>query len=245
VLAVAGAAVWATPAARGGPHARLAVRDTGCGMPPEVLERIFEPFFTTKAVGEGTGLGLAAVHGIVRSHGGSVIVESEPGRGSAFQVFLPLAAEAAREPSAPAPAAPAPRGTEAVLFVDDEEAIAELGRRSLESLGYRVTATTSSVRALELFRRDPAAFDAVVTDQAMPELSGAQLARELLALRPELPIVLCTGFSRTVTPESARALGVRRFVSKPATLAELGRALREALDEGVSAQLPRGTAAPG
>lgn len=236
-------AVEGTAAAPGVSHARLTVRDTGCGMPPEVLERIFEPFFTTKAVGEGTGLGLAAVHGIVRSHGGSLTVESEPGRGSAFMVFLPLAAEAAEAPFSPA--APPPRGSETLLFVDDEEVIAELGRRSLESLGYRVTATSSSVRALELFRRDPRAFDAVVTDQAMPELSGTQLARELLALRPDLPLVLCTGFSRTVTPESARALGVRRFVTKPATLAELGRAVREALDEDTPAQPPKGVAAPG
>lgn len=243
VLEVTLDAAEGTVSAPGVPHARLTVRDTGCGMSAEVLDRIFEPFFTTKAVGEGTGLGLAAVHGIVRSHGGSVAVESEPGRGSAFQVFLPLASAAQGE-SRP-PSGPPPRGTESILFVDDEEAIAELGRRSLESLGYRVVATTSSVKALDLFRREPQRFDAVVTDQAMPELTGANLARELLAMRPGLPIVLCTGFSRSVTLEAAKELGVRRFLPKPATLAELGRAVREALDEVASGEASAGTEAPG
>ncbi len=227
VLEVSLEAVDGAEGAPAGPHVHLAVRDTGCGIPAGVLERIFEPFFTTKPVGEGTGLGLSAVHGIVRGHGGVVTVESEPGAGSTFHVYLPLSAGQA---TADRTEEPPPRGTERVLFVDDEEAIADLGRQSLESLGYRVTATTSSLEALELFRRDPHAFDVVVTDQTMPELTGANLARELLTLRPDLPIVLCTGFSRAVNSDSARQLGVRRFLPKPASIGDLGRAVRQALD---------------
>ena len=212
-----------------GSYLRLTVGDTGCGMDEETQERIFDPFFTTKAPGEGTGMGLSVVHGIVKKHGGEITVHSEPGVGTTFHVFLPVVESMAE--ARPETAEPVRGGTESLLFVDDEAMVVDMGRERLERWGYRVTTRTSSGEALELFRVNPGAFDLVITDQTMPDMTGADLAKELLRIRPELPIILCTGFSRAITPEKARALGIRAFVMKPIVGAELGRTVRRVLDE--------------
>ena len=209
---------------------QIVVSDTGTGMPHEVMDQIFEPFFTTKATGHGTGLGLSVVHGIVEAHDGNVQVESELGRGTRFTIRLPVG----RTPTKPGAAQPdaASVGTEVVLLVDDEPQIARLGTRLLSRLGFTVVSTTSSQEALDLFSRDPARFDVLVTDQTMPLMTGDQLAREVLRIRPDLPVVLTTGFSKTMTEERCKELGIRELVMKPSSAAELGAAIRRALDGG-------------
>ena len=163
-----------------GLYACLSVRDTGHGMDRATVDRIFEPYFTTKQVGEGTGLGLPVVQGIVRSHNGSIRVHSRPGKGSAFDVLFPLCSRSDEAPARRSSGHEAIEGEETILFVDDEEQIARLGGMALESLGYHVKTRTSSLDALEAFRANPAAFDAVVTDQTMPQMSGLELARKIL-----------------------------------------------------------------
>jgi CheY-like chemotaxis protein len=213
-----------------GSYLCLRVSDTGCGMSPEMLKKIFDPYFTTKEVGKGTGLGLAVVHGIVKSYGGGIIVSSEPGKGSAFDIYFPRveAYEVSRVPhqmeSMPL------GGHERVLLVDDELAIVEVGRNILEHLGYEVVARTSSIEALELFRVNPDRFDLVITDMTMPNLTGDRLTQELLKIRPEIPIILCTGFSERITEEKAKKLGVREFVMKPLVMKDLAQAIQRALD---------------
>jgi len=210
-----------------GSYVRIRVSDTGCGMSDATRERIFEPFFTTKPVGEGSGMGLAVVHGIVMKSGGNVHVESVEGRGTVIEVYLPRVEQrAVTEDTAHSSVG---TGSEHVLLVDDEKRLADMGRQMLEALGYRVTVAYGSLEAIERFRHEPAAFDVVITDQAMPDMSGVELAREMMSMRPDLPIVLATGFSKVVTAENARSLGLRGYVSKPFLLQDLGRAVRAAL----------------
>ncbi len=217
------------PDLNGGAYVRLAVRDTGSGMTPEVVQRIFDPFFTTKGVGEGTGMGLAVVHGIVISHGGVMKVESEPGQGTIFSLYFPEM-EAASYPGEHKPLEQEVfMGRGHILFVEDEEPLARLGEEAMKGLGYEVMVRTSSVEALEAFRADPFRFDAVVTDQTMPHITGEALARQMLELRPDVPIVLCTGFSHSMTPEKAKAMGIRAFLLKPLLIKDLARTLREVL----------------
>jgi PAS domain S-box-containing protein len=212
-----------------GPYLKLTVTDSGEGMPAEVLEKIFEPFFTTKGKEEGTGLGLAVVHGIVRSCGGFITVDSEPGRGSTFNVFLPVIERRAKVQDAEK--APLPCGSERVLLVDDERLLTDIGKQMLERFGYRVTTRTSSVEALELFKVQPDQFDLVITDMTMPNMSGLELAAEIIGLRPEMPIILCTGFSEKITSAGAEAVGIRAFLLKPVALPDLLRAVRRILDK--------------
>jgi PAS domain S-box-containing protein len=219
----------AHPGLRPGPHVRLTVRDTGNGIPPEILDRIFDPFFTTKSVGEGTGMGLAVVHGIVASHSGAIAVASTPGHGTTFEIYLPRI----NHPSHPESTAdePIPHGHERLLFIDDEPALARLVQEILVQLGYNVMIHTSSVGALETFRMAPQRFDLVITDQTMPHLTGEALARQIRKLRPDIPIILCTGFSYTMTMEKASALGIQAFLMKPLVTRDLALTVRRVLDQ--------------
>jgi PAS domain S-box-containing protein len=217
----------APPGLEAGPYVRLTVQDTGHGMPPEIQDRIFEPFFTTKGPGEGTGMGLSVVHGIIASHDGVMTVESAPSHGTTVRVYLP---ERAALPVARArPAAPVLHGRECILFVDDEQALADLGHALLTALGYEVVAVTSSLEALTVFRAAPERFDLVITDYTMPQLTGEALAQALRGIRPTLPIILCTGFSETMTAGKAQALGIDAFCLKPVVLQELGQTIRRVL----------------
>ncbi len=212
-----------------GPCLRLTVSDTGHGMDSQIMERIFDPFFTSKPPGEGTGLGLSMVHGIVKSYGGRITVDSDPGKGSKFDVYLPVIEREAMAPEA-MPTEEVPHGKENVLLVDDEEQIVRMIAPMLERFGYHVTFRTSSVEALEAFRAMPDRFDIVVTDQTMPNMTGEDLAMELVNIRPDIPIILCTGFSETITEQKAKAVGIREFVMKPILVKKLARTIRRVLD---------------
>ncbi len=213
-----------------GHYLMLSVSDTGHGMEPSVMEHIFEPYFTTKPVGEGTGLGLSVTHGIVKSFGGTIRVRSEPEEGSTFDVFFPIT-EAGRA-SEIKTSAPIPRGNnEHILFIDDEELLTDMGKRLLEGLGYKVSARTDSVAALEDFRLHPEAYDLVITDMTMPIMTGDKLARELLLIRPDIPVILCTGYSKEITEEKAEDMGIREFLMKPPSMREIAQAIRRALGD--------------
>jgi PAS domain S-box-containing protein len=212
-----------------GEYIKLSVKDTGVGMERSVRERAFEPYFTTKAIGEGSGMGLAVVHGIVKSHGGEITVYSEIGKGTVFNVYFPLCGQSRLVPK-PETHEPLPMGTERILLVDDEEQLLRMTHAALEQLGYRVTSHTCSVEALEVFQRQPQAFDLVITDQTMPKLTGADLARRAMRIRPDIPIVLCTGFSDQVTKQTAEVIGIREFAVKPLGLRQLATLVRHTLD---------------
>jgi signal transduction histidine kinase/ActR/RegA family two-component response regulator len=213
-----------------GLYMRLTVTDTGEGLPKEILDRIFDPFFTTKAKGEGTGLGLSVSQGIVASHGGAITVLSEPGTGSIFTVYLPKYLEdRAQGPEVADELLLG--GQERVLLVDDEETVVDMGGEVLTGLGYQVVSRTNAREALALVRLDPMQLDLVITDQTMPGLTGIELAKEILALRADLPIILCTGFSHLVDADTAKAVGIRAFAMKPLTKREIAKTIREALDE--------------
>jgi PAS domain S-box-containing protein len=212
-----------------GPYALLSVSDTGHGMTPEVMERIFEPYFTTKELGRGTGLGLSVVHGIVKGHGGAIVCRSEPGKGTTFDVYLP-AIELRSTDDAVREEGQIPGGSERILLVDDEPALMDLAGRMLGKLGYRTVTKTSSIEALEHFRSDPDAYDLVITDMTMPGLTGDKLARSILELRPDMPVIICTGYSEHISEEKARSIGVRELVMKPIILSSLARTIREVLD---------------
>jgi PAS domain S-box-containing protein len=218
----------ATPGLWEGPCVHLSVRDSGCGMDRAVLDRIFDPFFTTKAPGKGTGLGLAVVHGIIKSHGGVVTVESEVGKGTTFHIYLP-AMDNVPAPPAPAPRSKIPRGQgQHILVIDDEKAVASLVSRMLTRLSYQVTTCTEASDAIQQFRANPQGFDAVVSDLALREMSGLDLAQEFLRER-SLPIVLMSGYFRAEDRLRAETLGIHRFLQKPTALAEIGNALHEVL----------------
>ncbi|MBF0550909.1 MAG: PAS domain S-box protein [Deltaproteobacteria bacterium] len=213
-----------------GRYLKLTVSDTGQGMDSSILERIFDPFFTTKELGKGTGMGLAIVHGIVKNHGGAVSVNSVPGQGSAFNILLPMLQ--GQPESTDNYAETIPRGTETILLIDDEPGLLDTGKRILERLGYRVTTKTSGVDALDAFMAQSASFDLIITDMAMPNMTGDKLAREILRLRPNMPIILCTGFSEAVNEERARDIGVRGFLMKPFDVRILAKLIRKVLEEG-------------
>jgi PAS domain S-box-containing protein len=211
-----------------GPYVRLSLRDTGYGMTAEVKERIFEPYFTTKTVGEGTGMGLAVVHGIIAGHGGAIIVESQAGVGTTFLIYLPQI-DVEIDPDTASDSELPLGNQETILFVDDEEILTLLMREMLKQLGYDVEVTTSSLEALAVFRAAPERFDLVITDQTMPLMSGDVLAQELRAIRPELPIILCTGYSQNIDAEQAAAKGFDAFCMKPLVMQELGVVIQRVL----------------
>lgn len=212
-----------------GNYLELVVTDTGIGIDEEIIDVIFEPYFTTKGVGEGTGLGLAMVKGIVEDHGGAITVTSEPTVKTVFTIYLPITAS--RQDKKVYVEETLPMGDENILFVDDEPAIAKMGSRILESLGYKVTSRTSSYEALEFFKNKPDAFDMVITDMTMPQMTGDILASELLRVRADIPIILCTGYSSRISDEYSDALGVKAFVYKPVVKADFARTVRKVLDE--------------
>ena len=215
------------PELKPGNYVRLTVGDTGHGMEKNVRVRIFDPYFTTKKIGEGTGMGLSVVQGIIKNLGGAISVYSEPGQGTTFHIFLPKAAGAAVDKVA---AVDVPvHGTERILFVDDEEMLAELGQELLSSLGYQVTVALNSREALKLFLSTPQAFDLVITDMTMPGLTGKELAKELLAARPDLPIILCTGFSEHIDEEKAKESGICGYIMKPYAASSLNKTIRDVL----------------
>jgi two-component system cell cycle sensor histidine kinase/response regulator CckA len=227
-----GHAAWvrASTNLRPGLYRKLTVRDTGRGMEPEIADRVFEPYFTTKSPGQGTGLGLAVVHGIVQSHEGAISVESTPGKGSAFQVWLPRIMDA--QLPAQVNQGDLPGGRERLLFVDDEASLVEVARRMLERLGYEVDAFLSGVQALEAFSADPHGYDLVITDLSMPNMSGLHLTRKINQLRPETPVVLCTGFSQALQTDQPRELGLNGILMKPLMWRDLALAVRRVLDGG-------------
>jgi len=213
-----------------GSFLRLTVEDTGQGIDPEVITRIFDPYFTTKGIGEGTGMGLSVAHGIVKSHGGDIRVKSKPGKGTSIQVLLPICEDEISETPSGHNFQPH-RGTERILFVDDEKVAVDAIQPMLESLGYKVTARTSSIEALEAFRNKPHGFDLVITDMTMPNMTGRKLAKDILSIRKDIPIILCTGFSDQIDENTAKKIGIRAFVLKPIIMGDIANTIREVLDK--------------
>jgi CheY-like chemotaxis protein len=212
-----------------GTYLKLSVGDTGYGMDEDTIKRIFDPYFTTKKKDVGTGMGLAVVHGIVNNHGGTITVHSKIGKGSTFHVLLPkLKGEIVYEMGS---FAPLPTGNQRILFVDDEKALADLGKQMLENLGFKVDIRVSSIEALELFKARPHRFDLVITDMTMPNLTGDKLAGKLMAILPEIPIILCSGYSEKITEKKAKAMGIKEFLMKPLEMRDLANAINRVLDE--------------
>jgi len=215
-----------SPDLQPGLYACLSVADTGTGMDKETVEKIFDPFFTTKKKGKGTGIGLSVVHDIVKTMNGAIQVQTEPGRGTAFHLFLPVVGNGAAK-NEPLIKEPLVGGTEHILLVDDEKPVIAIEKQLLSRLGYQVTSCTGSNEALEMFTADPDRFDMVITDIAMPKMSGDKLANEMLTIRPDIPILLCTGFSETMTDEKMAAAGVKGLLMKPFVITDLDKKLRE------------------
>jgi len=212
-----------------GAFIELTVTDTGEGMAPETLERIYDPFFTTKERGQGTGMGLSAVHGIVKDYGGIIHARSQLGKGSTFKVDLPIIEN--QDESETEIQETLPRGQEQVLIVDDEPDIVEIGKLLLENLGYTVVSRVSALEALELFKSQPEKFDLVITDLTMPQMTGDKLAQELIAIRADIPIILCSGYSTQITEEAANKIGIHAILMKPIIIKEMAKLVRNVLDK--------------
>ena len=210
-----------------GSYLKLSVSDTGHGIAPDAYEKIFDPYFTTKKKEEGTGLGLAVVQGIVKSHNGAVTVESEVGKGATFDVYLPVIMRklTAEEEIA----TPLPMGHECILLVDDEQPLVEIGKQMLQRLGYTVDTRTSSIEALALFRANPDRFDLVITDIVMPNMTGETLAEKMMDIRADIPVILCTGYSEKITRKQASEMGIQCFLMKPLVMRDLATTVRQAL----------------
>ena len=217
------------PDLNSGPYLRLTVSDTGHGMAPEIMERIFDPYFTTKEKGEGTGLGLSVIHGIVRGYSGAINVKSEPGKGTTFYLLFPRIEKEVY--SGEKTIISIPGGNERIFFVDDEKYMVDAVKPMLEGIGYQVTTRTSSLEALEAFRAQPEKFDLVITDMTMPYMTGAELARGIIKIRSDIPIILCTGFSELIDEKKAKEMGIRAFVMKPIVRREMAEIIREVLEE--------------
>ncbi|MGD9157889.1 MAG: ATP-binding protein, partial [Desulfobacteraceae bacterium] len=210
-----------------GPYLRLTVSDTGYGMDKNIMGRIFDPFFTTKERDEGTGLGLAVVYGIIKELKGAIRVESEKNHGTNFFILFPKIQRPFKADAVEA--RPMPGGTEVMLLIDDEEGLLKAQRKIFERLGYTVETRSSSIDALDAFKAAPGHFDIVITDQTMPKMTGAQLAKEFIAIRPDIPIILCTGFSDVISEEEAKSIGIREFIMKPIVISEIACKVRELL----------------
>jgi len=215
-----------------GNYIEIKISDTGTGIAPEIIGFIFDPYFTTKGPGEGTGMGLAMVHGIIENYGGKISVDSKPGQGTVFTIYLPVTGK--RQEHRPYQPETLPTGKERILFVDDEAPIAKMGAQNLERLGYTVSIRTSSIEALALFRTKPNDFDLVITDMTMPNMTGDRMAIELMQIRPDIPVILCTGYSKNISEESASEIGIKAFIYKPIVNADLSITVRKVLDEAKS-----------
>ncbi|MFH0996010.1 MAG: PAS domain S-box protein [Pseudomonadota bacterium] len=215
---------------KAGKYACISISDTGTGIDQALMHKIFDPYFTTKELGKGTGLGLSVVHGISKEHGGDIRVYSEVGKGTTFNVYLPLL-EAAKDSEAVAVTRKYPTGHERILLVDDEEPILRMEQMMLERLGYQVTVRTSSPDALEAFRAEPSKFDLVISDKGMPNMTGIHLARELISIRPDIPIIICTGFSDENDEQHTKEMGVKGFLKKPVATGDLAEMVRKVLGE--------------
>jgi CheY-like chemotaxis protein len=213
-----------------GPYLKLSIRDTGKGIHPEIMGKIFEPYFTTKELGRGTGLGLSVIHGIVKSHQGAITCSSALNEGSTFDIFLPMIASKSSK-SAYEIKKPLPGGSERILFVDDEMILADMAVRMLSSRGYTVVPKTGSLDALELFRKDPGGFDLVITDMTMPGMRGDRLTEELIAIRKDIPVILCSGYSEHISEARAKEIGIREFIMKPLDMRTLTETVRRVLDQ--------------
>ncbi len=213
-----------------GSYVSISVADTGAGIAPDIIESIFDPYFTTKEPGEGTGMGLAMVHGIVESYGGKIFVDSEPGNGATFTIYLPAARKQKLQDQNESESLPT--GTERILYIDDEASIVKMSSQGLERLGYQVTTETNSLEALALFKSRPDDFDLVITDMTMPNMTGDKLTLELIKIRPDIPVILCTGYSKKISEETASKMGVTAFAYKPIFKADLAKMVRKTLDAG-------------
>lgn len=218
------------PDLKPGPYVCLTVMDTGHGMNKDMLDRIFEPYFTTKPEGEGTGMGLSVVHGIVKNHGGDIIVESEPGIGSTFKVFFPRTHETDPKKESPRQSAPLPRGNEKILLVDDEKTVTDVMEQMLTDLGYQVTSYNSSLEAFANFSQNPFAFDLVISDMTMPKMTGTKLVSEIHQVRPDIPVIMATGNRKEINASQAQTFGIRFFLLKPPSIEDLAKAVRDVLD---------------
>ena len=217
-----------------GPYLDLKISDTGTGIEPSVLEQIFDPFFTTKNPGEGTGMGLSVVHGIIESHGGTITVETEPDKGSNFHILLPKINNTKKISSSTN--IDIPTGKERILFIDDEESVIDIGKEMLEEFGYTVTIKTNPTEGLNTFCDHPEDFDLVITDKSMPDMTGFELAEKMLRIQPNIPIILCSGYSDRTDFEKARAMGFKESISKPLLMSELANTVREVLDKNITTQ---------
>ena len=217
------------PDLKRGKYVKLMVSDTGPGIDPKIIDRIFDPYFTTKGIGKGSGMGLAVVHGIVKSHSGAIKVDSTLGKGTQFSIFFPLTqgkaaveAETIQE---------IPRGSETILFVDDEKSIVKMLQRMFERLGYKVQTATTPQDALDRFALNPDHFDLVITDMTMPQMTGVKLSEKLMEIRPDIPIIVCTGHSALVDEEKAKEMGLAAYVMKPIDMQKTAQTIRKILDK--------------
>ena len=220
-----------TPTLKPGTYLRMTVEDNGHGMDRATMDRIFDPYFSTKKPDEGTGLGLAVVHGIISGYGGTIEVQSQLDQGTKFIISLPRIELPAKREEPAFSLEKLPAGNERILFVDDEEFIVSIYDNFLKHLGYQVVSTTSSDEALSLFKKDATGFDLVITDMTMPKLTGEELSRQMIDLRPDTPIIMCTGYSNQLSKEEAQSIGIRRYLMKPLVIDQLAHAVREVLDQ--------------
>ena len=212
-----------------GKYVILSVTDTGHGIDTSIQQKLFDPYFTTKEVGKGTGMGLSVVHGIVKSHDAAVQIQSQPGTGTTVNVFFPATDEIPQK--VPSIRVVLPRGNETILIVDDELSLVKIATSILSGLGYQVKSATLPQEALDLFKADPMAIDLVITDMTMPVMTGDALAKELIKIRPEIPIILCTGLARKITGEQLKQMGIIRCIEKPLERSVLVTTVRQVLDD--------------
>ena len=210
-------------------HIKITINDSGPGIAPDIIGKIFDPYFTTKKFGAGSGMGLAVVHGIVKNHDGAIYVDSNPGQGATFNILLPIIDELPELKSEINN--DIPHGSETILFVDDEKSIANMTGKILERLGYQIENQSNPVEALELFKVEPDSFDLIITDMTMPQMTGINLADKIKEIRPDIPVILCTGHSAVIDGEKAKQLGIDGFVMKPVSKFKIAKAIREVLDK--------------